>query len=292
MKYIYIVNRFQWGEKCDDLIRALRDESKARGREFEIQLNETPEEAAGAARRFRDTHCIVTAIGGDGTINLLLNDLVGTDNILSFIPVGTGNDFYRHCSEKLPDGIHESDIVRINDRYFINAACFGIDADIANDDNFIHNKRIPRPLRYHSGVLYHFLTYRKGRLLRIEWDGQKMEQECTTVVAANARYYGGGYEISPGSVIDDGKMELYVVDPLGKVQTAGIILSMKKAGHLKHPALHMFETDKVTISAPQPFKANIDGETLPADRFELELVPKGIRIELDRSFAERIRQSI
>ena len=287
MKYYYLVNRFNLGEKCDALIGELKKASDDLGRTYEVLCPNTPEEARALTARFRDTRAVVTAVGGDGSVNYVLNSLVGTDNILSFVPVGTGNDFYRTCAQTLADGIHEVDLIRVNDRYAINAVCFGIDADIANDDRFIHNARIPKSLRYHSSVLWHFLGFRKGRVLEICWGDETIVRECTTVVAANARYYGGGYKISPGSVIDDGAMEIYIVDKLGRAAAARIILSMKKGGHLRNPALRMIQTDKVTVRCSEAFRANIDGEVMEADRFEMEMVSGGIRLAFDHAFAKR-----
>jgi len=288
MKYVYLVNRFHLGEKCDTIIQKLRQVSDAAGREYDIIENDSVEDAVRTAAWLKDKEYIVTAIGGDGTVNLLLNDLMGTQNVLSCIPLGTGNDFYRANAGILQKGIHEVDVIRINDRYFINAACFGIDADIANDERFIHNPRIPRALRYHVSVLYHFLTYRHGRTLKITFDGQSVKQRCATVVGANSQYYGGGYWISPGSSITDGRMELYIIDDLPKLKMAKLILSMKNAGHLKSPALKRIETTSAVISSDHPFGANIDGETLISDCFELEMIPKGIRVELDTEFVNQL----
>ena len=289
MKYIYIVNRFKLGDKCDEIIRKLQRASKAFHRTYEIDIHDTIEDAKAAAARYKDMECVITAIGGDGSINLLLNELVGTKNILAYIPFGTGNDFFRANMETLEDGIYDVDIVRINDRYCINAACFGIDAEIANDEKFIHNRFIPQSMRFNAAVVYHFLTYRKGRHLKIVCEGEIVEKDYTTVVAANSQYYGGGYHISPGSKIDDGVMEVYLVDQLRKIQMARIILSMKNAGHLHHPALKMIRTGKLIITSDQPFAANIDGEPLLSDRFELELVPKGIRMEFNKAFIDQVR---
>lgn len=295
MKYIYIVNRFTLKGKTEAVIDRLRQASAQFGREYKIILNETMAEADQVLERIgksgssENVEYVITAIGGDGSIHQLANVLAGTGHTMAFIPIGTGNDFYRSCAELMPDGTHEIDLIRVNDRWCVNNACFGIDADIANNDTFIHNRLIPRPLRYHAGVLYYFLTFREGRHLRVECEGRTFEQEFTTVVAANSQYYGGGYKVSPDSRPGDGIMEVYLVDMLSKPKMASIILSMKKAGHLRHPALHMFRTRKLVLSCKEPFRANLDGEPLLSDRFELELVPKALRLEFNRAFCEAVR---
>ena len=295
-KYIYLVNRFNLREKTDEIIQKLRKASKELGRDYKIIVNGSPQEADAAVSGLKSSEYVVTVIGGDGSINLLLNNLAGTQTTMAFIPIGTGNDFYRGCLENLEDGIHDVDLIRINDRYFINVACFGIDADIANDDNFIHNRFIPRPLRYHAGVAWHFLTFRHGRRMKIEFESEEgnswrksAQGVFTTVVAANNRYYGGGYKVSPESRIDDGLMEVFMVGQIGRVKVARILLSMKSGRHLKHPALHIARTRHLRITADQPICANIDGEPLLSDHFDLMLLPKACRIEMDREFIEKVR---
>ena len=288
MKYIYLVNRFNFKDKTAQIVDRLKKTSEEFGRSYEIIVSDTRQEALSLKDRFKDSSDIVTAIGGDGSVNHILNQIVGTKNILSYIPIGTGNDFYRANLEDLEDGIHDVDIIRINERYFINVACFGIDADIANDEKFIHNRFIPESMRYNAGVVYHFLTY-KPRKMKIECGDQVIEKELTTAVVGNAKYYGGGYNVSPKGKIDDGVMEILLVDRLNKIRMANIILSMKNAGHLNNPALHTLTGDKVIISSDEVFGANIDGETLKSDRFELEMIPKGIKLDFDRKFTERMR---
>ena len=292
MKYIYIVNRFQFKNKTDLILRTLHRISRKMKRDYEIVVNETPEEAHSSVRQFQNARHIITAIGGDGALNRVLNDLAGTDNILSFLPTGTGNDYYRTCRETLPDGIRDIDIVRINNRCFINTCCFGIDADIANDDRYIHNRLIPRPLRYHAGAVSHFFTFGKGRHLKVVWDGHEIEKDFMTIVAANGRYYGGGYKVSPDSLSNDGLMEIYLVDSISKIQMATMILSMKKAGHLKSPALKMIQTNELYVSSDQPIKANIDGEPITSDHFDLKLIPKGVKLDYNSKFINMFYKGI
>ncbi|MDO5133582.1 MAG: diacylglycerol kinase family protein [Eubacteriales bacterium] len=356
MKYIYFINRFSLRENTNAVITGLKTASEEFHRDYQIEVSDTPEEAVRAIRRYRDGEAVLTAVGGDGSIHHLLNGLAGTKNILSFVPFGTGNDFFRTCmeaygsnntgSEETDTGIpgskqvnsgksgskeaevraagsesdikaagsegaetgasgtneayleesegciHEIDLIRINDRYSINTICFGIDADIANDETFIHNRLIPRSMRFNAGVVYHFLTFGKGRLLKVKCGEETFTKRFTTVIAANGRYYGCGYRVSPGSSLEDGVMDVYLIDRVRKIKMARLILSMKNAGHLKDPALRLLRTGKLTISSPVPILANVDGEPLPASRFVLELVPKGARLEFDRRFIERARELI
>ena len=287
--YVYMVNRFNLRENSDEMIRRLKEASEEFHRDYEIIVNETPKEAEAVMSRFKDTEYIITAIGGDGSINRLLNALVGTKNILAFIPAGTGNDFVRACMNDMENGIHNIDLIRVNDRYCINVVCFGIDADIANDDIFIHNRLIPRSMRFNAGVLYHFLNHKRGRRLKVKYDGRTETRSFTTIIVANSQYYGCGYNVSPESRLDDGMMEVFLVRNLSRLKIAKLILSMKNAGHLNNPSVKFLKTKKIRITAADDFKANIDGEPLPGRHFELEMVPRAIRIDFNRQFIERVR---
>ncbi len=289
MEYLYVVNRFYFKEKTDGIINALKKVSEEFHRDYKILVNDTVEDALKNRELFQNSEYIVTALGGDGSINRILNHIVGTKNVLSYIPIGTGNDFYRGNLESLENGTYDVDLIRINDMYCINIACFGIDADIANDERFIHNKLIPESMRYNAAVIYHFLTY-GGRHLKIQCNDTVYDGDYTTVVVANSRYYGSGYKVSPFGLIDDGVMEVYLVDRLNKIGMAKVILSMKDAGHLKNPAVRELKTERLLISADQPFSANIDGEVLTADRFEIEILPKKIRLEFDADFIRKLRE--
>ena len=286
MKYIYLINKFHLKEKTKPLINRLEDLSKQYNRDYSIEIIETVQDFSKVMDKYENNKDIITAIGGDGSINHVLNSIINTENILSYIPYGTGNDFSRANIETLEDGIHEIDVVRINDKYFINVACFGIDADIANDDRYIRNNLIPKSMRYNAGVIHHFLTY-KPKKIKIEIDDQTFEDQYTTVVVANNRYYGGGYKVSPLSDIKDGKMELIICDKLGKINMAKTILSMKDGGHLNNPHIKLMDATKLTISSDTPLSGNIDGEEICDTKYEIELLPAKLKIETNKSFIQQ-----
>jgi diacylglycerol kinase family enzyme len=192
-------------------------------------------------------------------INRVLNSIKGTNNILGFIPNGTGNDFARSVKETLSDGLNKVDVIKINDKYCINIACFGVDAEIANDDTYVHNTNIPKKIRYIIGVPKHFLNYNPKKLY-ISYDDEEIEDKFTTVVVCNGRFYGSGIKVSPSSILNDSMMEVYLVDEMKKLDMVSTILSMKNGKHETRDGVRKITTDNVFISSNEPIDINIDGE--------------------------------
>ena len=87
--------------------------------------------------------------------------MAGSKNkILGNIPTGSGNDFERTLNQ-YDDGIHDFDFGIINGRHFINVACVGLDADVANNISWIRKKKwIPVSQRYNASILYTFIKYK------------------------------------------------------------------------------------------------------------------------------------
>lgn len=286
MKYIFILNSF--GKRnIKDIYQKIDIVSKSLNLNYAIEVNNSNLSTDDILKKYRDTRNVIVAVGGDGMINKVLNGIVNTNNMLGYLPFGTGNDFHKTVKETLVDGRNPIDLVKINDKYFINIACFGIDADIANDDSFIHNKFIPRNLRYNAGVIYHFLNY-KAKNMEIMIDSQIIKDNFTTVAVCNARYYGGGYKIATNSILNDGLVEVYLVKELDKIPMAKTILSMKDGSHEKSPYVKKIRTDSLVISSDKEISSNIDGEILTAKEFEINVLPNEIEIFNNQELIEKV----
>ena len=281
MKYIFILNSF--GKRSiNDLIERISKISKELDIDYKIEINSKYESTEDILNKYKDSNNIIVAVGGDGMINRVLNGIIDTDNLLSFIPYGTGNDFYKTSQETLLPGKNPIDVVKINNKHFINIACFGVDADIANDERFVHSKIIPRPWRYDVGVLYHFLSY-KPKSFEVAINDEIINGDFTTIALCNARYYGGGYKIGPSSLVDDGEIEVYLVDSLNKIDMAKTILSMKEGKHEDNlyednPYIIKKKTNSLLISSDIPISSNIDGEILTSNTFNVDVLPKKIEV--------------
>lgn len=287
MKHVFLLNYFSLKDDTEKVIKRIQEVADDMELDYRLEVNSPYRSTEKILSNYKDHEDIIICIGGDGTINRTLNGIVGTNNVLGYIPYGTGNDFYRSNKELLSDDINKIDLVRINDKYFINVACFGIDADIANEDEIVHSKLIPKSQRYNAGIIKNFLKY-KPRHLKVTVGDDVYEQDYTTVALCNARYYGGGYKIGTNAELDDGLVDVYLVDQLPKAKMASLILGMKKGKHEDSPALKVVKAKKVFIESREPITCNIDGDKLTSDKFDIEVIPKGIDVYYNQQLIDEV----
>ena len=287
MKYIFILNSFTLKNDIDKIKRKIEDYCNKENMEYIIEVNSEDLDTEDIVAKYKEQKNILLAVGGDGMVNRVLNGIAGTDNILGIIPLGSGNDFYKSVEKDLKEYYNSCDLIKINNKYFINVACFGIDADVGNNKVKVTSKLIPKSQRYNVALLKTFSQY-KCRQLEIDINGEKLSGEYTTVAVCNGMYYGNGYKISPTSNPTNGLLDIYVVDKVNKIKMAKLILKMKDGNHLNEKEIHHYQTQKISIKSPESFVANVDGEEMFDRKFEMEVIKDGIMLYYDKSLIESI----
>lgn len=277
MKHIFIINSFTTKEKTDEVKEKLKTYCHNKKIDYVIEVNSLEISTEDIVKKYKNNNYIIIGIGGDGIINRILNGIMNTKNILGFIPYGTGNDFYKSVKKEMKEEITSIDVAKINNKYFINTSCFGIDADVANNKNIVKTKLIPKKQKYNIALIYTFFKY-KCREFEVTIDKEKYNDIYTTIAICNGSYYGSGYNIAPISNLQDGLLDVYLVPKLNKLSMIKLILKMKKGKHQDSDKLKYFKTNKITLKSPKKVTCNIDGEELTADTFNIELIPKGIKI--------------
>lgn len=287
MKYIFVINSFTLKEEINEVIHRIKDFCIKKNMEFEVEINNEDNSTEDIVKKYRKCGYTIVAVGGDGMINRVLNALVGTNNTLGFIPCGTGNDFYRSALKEIKKETEECDVIKINDRYFINVACFGIDADVANNKGLIKSKMIPKSQRYNVSVINSFLKY-EPRHFVLKMNNEEIEGDFATVAVCNGGYYGSGYNISPNFKLNNGLIDVYAVEDDNKFNIMKMILSMKKGKHEKYKKVHKFQTNKLTLISNNEINSNIDGEELASKKFNIEVKGK-IKIYMNKELINFVK---
>lgn len=244
----------------------------------------------------------IVAVGGDGTINEVVNGFfengkaIAPEASLAILPFGTGGDFRR--TVKLPREI--SDLVAVisanhrikvdlgkldltghdgtpMQRMFANIASFGVGGHL---DRLINEsgKKLGR-LGYFTKGVRATLSYKNQRV-QLRFDGSaadRVEVTAYNVAVANGRYFGGGMMIAPHAELDDGSFDVVVVGDLSVFQLVkGFASQVYSGAHLKTKGISSRRAKIVEAEAIDPndkVEFDVDGEHLGRLPARFEVVP-------------------
>lgn len=232
---------------------------------------------------------LLVAVGGDGTVNEVMNVAAQAGKILGVIPAGTGNDlartlyiptdvreaFFRLCQGKP----YSVDAGKINGRYFLNAAGMGIDAQILRDVN--EGKFCLRGKAAYVMALLKNLLFFKAQKVILEIDGQIFETDALLVVVANGRYFGGGMMIAPQADLTDGIFDVYVIQKMSKLSFLISFPKIYKGAHARDSRVNFFQAKHVVLAVKDDAAGvQCDGEIIGQTPQKIVCCPKKVQILL------------
>lgn len=286
MKYIFIVNPESAKGNAMKIIGNIEKVCKQEHIEYEVCYTLAQGDATRLAQSYKDEENIIYAVGGDGTLSEVLNGVVGTKNKIGIIPAGSGNDFYRTVKELGKTEI-ESDVGVVNGKYFLNIACVGIDAEVANNVPLMKKKNVKVKNLYTASILYTF-THFKFKQIHFKSQEKDEKGNFTILSICNGRYYGGGYNISPKASLEDNYFDVYYINKLRLPSIINLLLKLKKGKLEQDKRTNHFKTNNITVTSEEPIRFNVDGETIENTKFEIKIIPKAIKIyhnvELESKF--------
>ena len=265
---------------------------------YEIVLTQYPGHATEIARDYsaRATYRIY-AVGGDGTINEVLNGMADSDSSLACIPGGTGNDFVQYISgdfrrdEILRETILGEeeliDVGMVNEKYFLNVASAGFDAKVNYKAGLFKGKPLIGPTAAYYGGILASLADLSPIHVRIHEGDTTREKDLFMLTVANGQIYGGGYHIAPEASITDGLFDVIEVEPMTIPKILKYMPMLKKGTHLGQPGISFFRTDRIQITSDEEFYVNIDGETIRSRDVDFRLRARKIRMVFPRAVTRR-----
>lgn len=245
----------------------------------------------------------IVAVGGDGTINEVVNGIVGSrerfghEAALGIVPFGTGSDFI-----KVLDGVDANDLSgavrrlavgkerlidvgRINveagsrelQRYFINGLGMGIDAQVAVESNKITGMR--GFAVYLLSVIRALAIY-KAPLMSVKFDDYEVRRRLMFASVANGRCQGGGFWLTPEALIDDGVLDLCIVDRMRLDQAIRNIPRLMDGSHTQMRWVTMGKARHIEASCHGGIPVATDGEVVATDahRVVVDVLPGAIRL--------------
>ena len=286
MKYIFIINTIAGRGKYKKLLPNIEKACQEKSIEYELRYITEENDAEMIAREYKEEENVIYIVGGDGTLTRTLPGIIGTKNKLGIIPSGSGNDTYRTVKE-LPEGENIIDLGKINGIYFINVACTGIDAEVANNLDLLRKTKIPTSQLYNASIIYTFLKF-KFKDIEIKTRIKEIKDKYSIFSICNGGYYGGGYNIAPKSKLTDGLLDIYYVEKMFRLRMIPLLLKLKKGEHEGKRKIHKFRTNHIEIKLEEDITFNVDGEKLTGKNFVIDIVPNAITVYNNNDLVDRI----
>lgn len=234
------------------------------------------------------------AMGGDGTFQALANAAFGTDVLLGILPLGGGNDFaaalglpdhpVRAAEASLCGQPRFVDLVKVRTvegqtRLYAGGGGIGLDAEAARFANGPY-RRFPGRSRYLSSALRALAGFVPLEV-RLEFpDSDLLPFEVRALVAAvlNSPTYGAGLRLAPGAAVDDGWLNVVLIEDIGPLAVLRLLPQLTTSGELRTSRVKRWQARKVRLMTRQPSLFHGDGEILGSTPLDIEVMPGAIRV--------------
>ena len=261
---------------------------------YDIEATVRPTTKAGDAHAFArdaaDRGCdLVVAWGGDGTINEAASALVHTGVPLAIVPAGSGNGLAsdllvpfepRAALIIAASGRTQTiDAGRVDEHLFFNIAGVGIDAVIAARFNQrgIRKRGFLGYIQLSSMELWRY----RGLQYALHFDNERVEHQAMLVAFANGRQYGNRLLIAPGARLDDGLLEVVVVERLSLVSIAWRLPSLFRGTLQPGRGVSMRAARQLRVEARDAIPFHVDGEPrLGGHSLRVEAVPGALAVRV------------
>lgn len=288
MKHIFILNPVAGKGKTLKLVPDIHDYFRGRDEEYIIETTEYPGHATEIAAGYSSCEdCRIYSIGGDGTLNEVLNGMAESGSSLAAIPGGSGNDFIKSIigSHHLKDIIKNViggkerliDLAKVNDKYYINITSLGFDAQVVLKT--LNYKKLPLisgKMAYMLGILTSIIKC-ESHDMEIVIDGRPHKTKTLLVAVGNGKYYGGGMLALPKADINDGLLEICLVEEMKRLRILHLFPRYMKGLHETIPGVHFYRAKNVEIIPDKPVPMNLDGEVLLAGKAVFTIIKNGLR---------------
>jgi diacylglycerol kinase (ATP) len=286
--------RRQWPQICTQL----RDT----GLKFDYEFTKSPGHAVEMAKCAVDAdYRYLIAIGGDGTVNEVVNGILLSPNsrntILGVICTGTAGSFARslgieqdyagYCSILTNRKTISIDIGVVNcwkqgrrvKRFFVNESSTGFGAYITNSWNSLPNL-FGRSINYRLRAIasYGAVFIHRNTWIRLGVENKHRNFHGCYIVVANGPYFAGGMQIAPHARLDDGLLDLVTIGDLTKYELLRILPKVYDGSHIGHPKITLEKVTAITVESDEQLLVEADGEIIGEAPASFSVIPSSLNV--------------
>ncbi|MBA3374577.1 MAG: diacylglycerol kinase family lipid kinase [Actinobacteria bacterium] len=297
---VFLVNPASAGGSTRHRWPEISHRAATRGLTGDALISEEPGQLTGlAAEAVRTGAQLLVVVGGDGSVNEVVNGIAGSDVELAVIPRGTGWDFARSLQiprdldaaveVALSGEVREIDLGLVSYRtwagaegraHFANVGSAGISGAIAKRANET-SKALGGKISYYWATLAAFARWQTGEM-RVSVDDEIRGGKMIDTLVANGRYLGGGMMMLPEAEPDDGLFDVLLIGDVTKRDLLFTLPKSYRGKHLPHPRLEVLRGRVVTVDADEPLPIELDGEQPGTTPARFEIAPSGLRVRVPR----------
>jgi YegS/Rv2252/BmrU family lipid kinase len=246
----------------------------------------------------------IVAVGGDGTINEVVNGFFEQDRLISnraslaIVPHGTGSDFIKML-QLPPDAETAAAVIQAKNhrlldlmkvrytkldgtpasRYAINITSFGMGAAVASRVNR-SSKIFGRKMSFVLATVRTAMAF-SGSSVSMCFDNSKtIHAEVTNVAVGNGKYQGAGMLSCPRAAIDDGVLDVTVVEFLPALQLLRNLPLLYNGKIYSHPKIQFHRVQSVGADSKKIILVEVDGETVGRLPIEISVMPQALRMSV------------
>ena len=286
--FLLIANPISGKGKSKVIAEKAHQQLSSNGRRGKLTLTTQRGDAHRLAQEAIQNGCRwLIACGGDGTIHEVVNAIAARPEVtLGLIPCGRGNDFAKALGiPKNPDQAiqvllsgrpFQVDVGRIGDFYFDTIVTCGYDAEVSRRATEA-NVPFSGTATYVYTAITTLFSYNTPAA-RIEGDFGVYEGNILLAATGITPHYGGGFKIVPDAVVNDGLLDVCIIEPVSRLTVLRMLIKLFWGGHTSHPAVSIQRTKSLTIQTDPPTLLYADGEKVGYTPATVELVERGLTV--------------
>jgi len=247
---------------------------------------------------------LIVAVGGDGTLNEVVNGMVTQDGkavnpnaVLGVISSGTGADFVRtaniprdmflaarhlaRATQAIPLDLGQI-TYRVNDqpavRFFANVAGMGFDAQVVARLEQM-GKRGSGTIPYYSALVATLSRFHNFDLT-LTIDGKTIRGKMNPIVVCNGKYFGGGMMIGPNASLNDGKFHVVFGHDFTALELLLATPKLYNGTILTHPKATEYVAETITVESPERVMIQADGELIGEGPATFRICPAALKLRV------------